>query len=90
MKNHGKKPRPSPKGSPVYSYTSQCCNAPTTKPPCQYLGMKSKEAGTQGLGSWRCTACHKVCKVGRAKCQDTKISQDKPSDSGQLENKSPE
>jgi hypothetical protein len=74
MKKHGKTQRVQ-KGSPVYSYTSQCCNAPATKPPCLYLGMKSKEAGTQGLGSWRCTGCHKPCK-----CTRKKNSLDKASD----------
>ena len=67
MKKQSRKPRQSPKGSPVNVYTSQCCNAPATKPPCLYLGMRAKEAGTQGLGSWRCSACHKPCKVSRAK-----------------------
>ena len=74
MKKHGKTQRVQ-KGSPVYSYMSQCCNAPATKPPCLYLGLKSKEAGTQGLGSWRCTACHKVCT-----CKRTKIALDKVPD----------
>jgi hypothetical protein len=71
MKNHGKK-RPTPKGKPVNVYTSQCCNAVATKPPCQYLGMQAKEAGTQGLGSWRCSGCHKPCT-----CKRTKIALDK-------------
>ena len=72
MKKHGKTQRVQ-KGSPVYSYTSQCCNAPATKPPCQYLG--SKEAATQGLGTFRCTNCHKVCT-----CKRTKIALDKAPD----------
>jgi hypothetical protein len=66
MKKHGKTQRVQ-KGSPVNVYTSLCCNAVATKPPCQYLGMKSKEAGTQGLGTFRCTACRKVCKCSRSK-----------------------
>ena len=72
MKKHGKTQRVQ-KGNPVNVYTSQCCNAPATKPPCLYLGMKSKEAATQGLGTFRCTNCHKVCT-----CKRTKISLDKP------------
>jgi|GEM_PF-1427166 hypothetical protein len=75
MKNHGKKPRPTPKGNPVNVYTSTCCNVVATKPPCQYLGSKSKEAATQGLGTFRCTNCHKVCT-----CKRTKIALDKAPD----------
>jgi hypothetical protein len=67
MKKQSRKPRPTPKGKPVNVYTSQCCNVVATKPPCQFLGMKSKEAGTQGLGTFRCTGCHKPCKCNRSK-----------------------
>ena len=74
MKKPSKKPRPSP-SKPVNVYTSLCCKAVATKPPCQYLGMNSKETGYQGLGTFRCTGCHKVCK-----CSRSKISLDKAPD----------
>jgi hypothetical protein len=42
----------------VYAYVSQCCSALADKPSLR----KTKEAeGT--LGSWRCSACGKPCKV---------------------------
>ena len=42
----------------VYAYTSSCCSALADKPALR----KTKEAeGT--LGSWRCSACGKSCKV---------------------------
>ena len=75
MKKHGNLKKPNPTGKPVFSYTSLCCNAVATKPPCQYLGMKSKEAGTQGLGTFRCTGCHKPCT-----CTRSKIALDKAPD----------
>jgi hypothetical protein len=67
MKNHGKKQKPTLKGKPVFVYTSQCCSATATKPPCVFLGMRAKESGNQGLGSWRCSSCHKSCTCTRAK-----------------------
>src|SRR5208282_538996 len=75
MKNHGKKQKPTLKAKPVNVYTSTCCQAVATKPPCLYLGMRTKEAETQGLGSWRCSNCHKPCTCTRAK-----ISLDKAPD----------
>jgi hypothetical protein len=75
MKNHGKKQKPTLKAKPVNVYTSTCCQAVATKPPCLYLGMRTKEAETQGLGSWRCSNCHKPCTCTRAK-----ISLDKSPD----------
>ena len=42
----------------VYAYISSCCSALADKPALR----KTKEAeGT--LGSWRCSACGKSCKV---------------------------
>ena len=42
----------------VYAYVSSCCSALADKPALR----KTKEAeGT--LGSWRCSACGKSCKV---------------------------
>jgi hypothetical protein len=42
----------------VYAYVSVCCSALADKPSLR----KTKEAeGT--LGSWRCSACGKPCKV---------------------------
>jgi hypothetical protein len=55
------------KGTPVYSYTSVCCNAQASKAPCYAFGEKSKEAETQGLGTFRCSTCRKACKCTRQK-----------------------
>lgn len=67
MKRMTKKPTPTLKGEPVYTYTSACCGAQAIKPPCINVGMRSKESETQGLGTFRCGGCHKICKVGRTK-----------------------
>ena len=75
MKKHGNLKRPNPTGKPVFAYTSTCCQAQATKPPCLYLGMRAKESGNQGLGSWRCSACHKPCT-----CTRSKIALDKAPD----------
>jgi hypothetical protein len=67
MKKPGRKPKPVQKDKPVFLYTSKCCNAPATKAPCVFLGYRTKEAGTQGLGTFRCTVCHKPCSCNRTK-----------------------
>ena len=71
MKNKQlKKPnKPAPKANvlPIFSYTSKCCSVQAVKSPCMFVGVKSKEAETQGLGGWRCSACKKPCKCNRHK-----------------------
>jgi hypothetical protein len=52
---------------PVFSYTSKCCAVQAIKPPCAFVGLKSKEAETQGLGGFRCSGCKKPCKCSRHK-----------------------
>lgn len=62
----------------VNVYTSICCNAEATKPPCVKPRPVSKPKGTRGknrgedkpkapefstLGSWRCGNCNKRCSV---------------------------
>jgi hypothetical protein len=49
------------KRGPVNSYTSVCCSVPAKKPHAGELPAGKKER--LGLGSWRCTACGKSCKV---------------------------
>src|ERR1039458_2752842 len=62
------KPKPAPAlALPIFSYTSKCCSVQAIKSPCMFVGSKSKEAETQGLGGWRCSACHKPCKCNRHK-----------------------
>lgn len=70
-----KKSKPTMKGEPVFLYTSACCGVQAIKLPCANVGMRSKEAETQGLGTFRCSSCHKACKCGRTK--NGKISLDK-------------
>lgn len=66
MKKAMKKPSPKP-SEPRFVYVSSCCGGQATKTPCVCVGLKSKEAETQGLGKWRCPTCRKVCKVARSK-----------------------
>lgn len=55
-----------------FAYFSQCCQEIGEKPSCampkgkgigSYLGAKPE--GDATLGSWRCSKCHKSCKVAR-------------------------
>ena len=79
------KQKPVVKSGPVFGYTSVCCSAPATKPPCgTRTPMKDAESGkmkdkVSGLGRWRCSGCRKACKVTRhapaAKVTDTKVLQ---------------
>ena len=61
------KAKPVKISEPKFSYTSVCCNGAATKTACIFLGKDSKEAGTQGLGTWHCGACRKACKVTRSR-----------------------
>lgn len=66
MKKQGKRPqKPTLNGEPKFVYTSVCCNLNATKTPC--VKVDSKSAETQGLGTFRCTGCHKACKCTRMK-----------------------
>lgn len=49
-----------PKG-PVNAYTSVCCGVPAIKKAC--VAVSKKDALTQTLGKFRCSACKKRCKV---------------------------
>lgn len=57
---------------PVNSYTSVCCSAPATKPPCT-KASKVKGAPPQTLGTWRCTQCKKVCSVTVSKFKAAEV-----------------
>jgi hypothetical protein len=57
-------------GTPTNMYLSVCCKALANKPACampkgkgigSYLGAKTE--GDATLGTWRCSTCHKKCKV---------------------------
>ena len=53
------------KGEAVFIYTSVCCNVPAKKPPL--LNLHDMEAAREtSLGTWRCSACGKVCKCTRS------------------------
>jgi hypothetical protein len=67
MKKPFKKVVPTLKGEPVFLYVSKCCNERATKTPCVKVDAKSSE--TQGLGTFRCGKCRKVCKINRSKNQ---------------------
>lgn len=55
------------KDKPKFLYVSACCGEQAVKAPCFSFGMKSKEAETQGLGTFRCPKCRKACKCNRFK-----------------------
>ena len=55
-----------PKG-PVYTYTSECHGAPAIKKAC--VAVSKKDALTQTLGKFRCSACKKRCKVTVSKAK---------------------
>lgn len=55
------------KRGPVNAYTSTCCQLPATKPGC--VRVDKKKALKQGLGSWRCSGCHKATKVTVSKAK---------------------
>ena len=62
QKSRGKSKAPvAVKRGPVNAYTSVCCGLPATKPGC--VKVDKKKALEQGLGSWRCSGCHKAAKV---------------------------
>ena len=59
---------------PVFNYISQCCNAQAKKPAC--VKPKTSRVLPSGivecddpasLGKWKCSSCHKSCKVNRRK-----------------------
>lgn len=65
MKKQTKKAPPTLKGTSIFLYTSSCCGAQAMKTPCVKVDKKTAE--TQGLGTFRCSICHKACKCGRTK-----------------------
>ena len=68
QKSRGKAKAPvAVKRGPVLQYTSVCCSMPATKPAC--VKVDKKKALEQGLGSWRCTGCHKAAKVTVSKAK---------------------
>lgn len=54
---------------PVFDYTSVCCSLLAAKPACgkkvAAMNPETKKVKdiTLGLGTWRCSGCHKVCTV---------------------------
>jgi hypothetical protein len=65
---------------PVKDYTSVCCGVPAVKPPCgkkvSTLNSETKKMNdvTLGLGTWRCSGCHKVCKVTVSKHKEAETT----------------
>lgn len=58
------------KESPVFDYTSVCCQSPAKKKACvidKALDFKDRNKLEHSLGTWNCTNCRKACKVTRAK-----------------------
>lgn len=55
-----------PRG-PVNDYTSVCCSVPAIKKAC--VAVSKKDALTQTLGKFRCSACKKRCKVTVSKAK---------------------
>src|SRR5271157_1298150 len=55
------------KRGPVKEYQSVCCSLPAIKPAC--VRVDKKKALEQGLGSWRCSGCHKAAKVTVSKAR---------------------
>lgn len=77
MKNRkSKKQKLSPRklATPRFEYTSVCCKATATKPPCVVPdgtrfasnGVSLEDVDPSSLGTWRCGSCGKVCSVTRA------------------------
>lgn len=64
-----KQPQIKEQAAPIYTYTSKCCEAPATKPPCERSREDRRENkfSRAGLGHWRCTKCAAGCKVKRSK-----------------------
>ena len=68
------KPAPAPTVAklPVFIYTSTCCQAQAKKGACEMAkgvgvrGFGEKPEGEASLGSWRCGACNRPCKVTRS------------------------
>lgn len=65
-----RKPQANPvRRGPTYEYISACCSVKALKPrAAQKVSVVDPEtrkpkAETKGLGHWRCTGCHKTCKV---------------------------
>lgn len=70
-KGNAKKSPVAAKRGPVFEYTSVCCSAPATKKPC--VAVNKKDALTQTLGKFRCTACRKPAKVTVSKYKAPEI-----------------
>lgn len=70
VKKGGKKLLPKVKrGDPVFAYTSVCCGVRADKSPCERKPEDRAEGkfSDSPLGTWKCPACHKKCKVTRGK-----------------------
>lgn len=67
--NRNKKVPQVPLGTPVFKYTSVCCDAPAKKPPVRREAADTAEGKFSecGLGKWDCVKCGSRCKVKRSK-----------------------
>jgi hypothetical protein len=65
------KQKPPVQRGPIKNYTSVCCFLPANKPRAGMkvasidaeTGRPAKKEKSTGLGKWRCSGCHRVCKV---------------------------
>ena len=69
----------------VFAYFSKCCQSVAEKPACAapknakigtYLGAQPEEREAT-LGHWRCSTCHKGCKVNRVSKKEVTPTQEK-------------
>ena len=70
-KSRGKSKTPAKAKTPSNVYTSVCCSAPAKKKPC--VAVNKKDALTQTLGKFRCTACGKRAKVTVSKAKNIEV-----------------
>jgi len=79
-KNRSTKPVAQKPVGPVNNYTSVCCKVLATKPRCGQketaINPETKKANevSKGLGKWRCSGCHKLCKVTVSKHKEIEAS----------------
>jgi hypothetical protein len=59
------------KKEPAFIYTSKCCGASASKPPCERseADRRDRKFSESPLGTWVCAACGMSCKVDRRKNQ---------------------
>lgn len=59
--------------APVFLYTSVCCGELAKKTACLIDRSVKFEERKASLGHWRCSKCHRACKVSRKLNKDSTI-----------------